>query len=320
MGGSLMEVTGLKKHFPVKSGTLGLRTDGVVRAVDGVSFAVERGRTLALVGESGCGKTTTARLALRLYRPTEGTITLDGRDIGSLEGVDLKWFRASVQAVFQDPWSSLSPRMRVADIVSEPLVVNQSVTKKEARERVDAVLERVGLKRWHADLFPHEFSGGQRQRIALAEALVTNPKLVVLDEPVSALDVSVQAQVLNLLQELQDEVGMSYLLISHDLATVRHVADRVAVMYMGQIVEEADVGDLFGNPQHPYTRALFDSVLPTHPSQRRDVAVTGEPPSPLDAPSGCPFRSRCPFAMDVCEVMPESRPVGPGHQVACHLY
>ena len=320
MGQPLMQVTDLKKHFPVKVGSAGLRTGGMVRAVDGISFSVDEGRTLALVGESGCGKTTTARVVLRLYTPTEGSVELNGRDINELEGADLRWFRANVQAVFQDPWSSLSPRMRVSGIVSEPLVVNRSVTKNESRQEMMAALERVGLKSWHSELFPHEFSGGQRQRIALAAALITNPKLVVLDEPVSALDVSVQAQVLNLLQDIQDELGTSYLLISHDLATVRQVADRVAVMYVGQIVEEADAGTLFADPKHPYTQALIDSALPIHPSQRRDVVVTGETPSPLDAPSGCPFKTRCPFVMEICDVMPESRPVGAGHFAACHLY
>ena len=319
MAAGVIEVKHLKKHFPIGGGFLTGRGGGIVAAVDGVSFVLRSGETLALVGESGCGKTTTARMILRLITPTEGSVLLNGDDIHSLEGRGLKAFRLSVQAVFQDPWASLSPRKRIGDLIAEPLIVNEKVGKKEARERVGQLLDRVGLQPWMADLFPHEFSGGQRQRIALASALITQPSVVVLDEPVSALDVSVQAQVLNLLKDIQMELGTSYLLIAHDLATVRHVAKRVAVMYAGQIVEEAEVGELFRNPQHPYTQALMASTLPMHPDDRRDYEVKGEPVDPLHLPPGCRFETRCPFAMPVCKVMPEPRSSVPDHQVRCYL-
>jgi oligopeptide/dipeptide ABC transporter ATP-binding protein len=321
VGGPLIEVEGLTKHFPVAGGPLGMRTVAHVRALDGVSFSIAPGETLALVGESGCGKTTTARVILRLRRPTAGRVSLEGRDVHALRGAGLRWFRKRVQAVFQDPWASLSPRMRVGEIVAEPLVINERLPKREVRARVAALLERVGLQPWQAELFPHEFSGGQRQRVALASALITEPRLIVLDEPVSALDVSVQAQVLNLLKDIQQELGTSFLLITHDLTTVRHVAHRVAVMYLGQIVEQAATDELLDNPKHPYTRALFDSALPAHPDQRRSrLAMHGELPSPLDPPSGCRFRTRCPYVMDVCQEPPALREVGPGHVAACHLY
>jgi oligopeptide/dipeptide ABC transporter ATP-binding protein len=320
MAEPLMAVEDLAKHFPVSGGLLGTRTVGHVRAVDGISFTIGEGETLALVGESGCGKTTTARLVLALWPPTGGTVQLDGRPIHGLRGPELKWFRTSVQAVFQDPWASLSPRMRVRDIVAEALVVNRDVPKDEVRERVGATLEKVGMERWHGDLFPHEFSGGQRQRIALGSALITEPRLIVLDEPVSALDVSVRAQVINLLKDIQAELGTSYLLISHDLETVRYVADRIAVMYMGQIVESGTTEQVFSAPGHPYTQALFDSILPSHPRFRRyGPVVQGEIQSPLDAPAGCRFRARCPHAMDVCLEEPPMIETEPGHRSACHL-
>ncbi len=321
MGDLLMSAEKLSKHFPVSAGQYGGKTIGHVKAVDGVSFAIEKGKTLALVGESGCGKTTTARMILRLWTPTAGNVTLEGRNIHDLKGADLKWFRSAVQAVFQDPWASLSPRMRVRDIVAEPLVVNQKVDRHEVRERVGATLEQVGMQPWHGDLFPHEFSGGQRQRVALASALITQPRLLVLDEPVSALDVSVQAQVMNLLKDLQSELGTAFLLISHDLATVRYVADQVAVMYMGRVVETGSVDQIFENPQHPYTKGLFASALPDHPRNRRpELEILGEMPSPLDPPSGCQFRTRCPSVMTICEQVPDSIEIEPGHSVACHLY
>jgi len=309
MAAPLMVVEQMVKHF------------GPVRAVDDVSFTICEGEILALVGESGCGKTTTARLVLRLMTPSGGTVSFDGRPVHALKGRDLRWFRTSVQAVFQDPWASLSPRMRVRNIVAEALVVNRSVTRKEVDERVALTLEKVGMKRWHGDLFPHEFSGGQRQRIALASALITEPRLLILDEPVSALDVSVRAQVINLLRDIQADLGTSYLLISHDLETVRFVADRVAVMYMGRIVETGTTEEVFATPQHPYTRALLDSILPMHPKDRRSrPVIRGEMQSPLDSPSGCRFRPRCPRAMDICQTTTPSFETGPGHAVACHLY
>ena len=318
----LVKAENLQKHFPVTEGLALMKTVGWVRAVDGISFEVRRGQTLALVGESGCGKTTTAKLVLRLERPTGGSVSIEGRDIHALSGQGLRRFRMQVQAVFQDPWSSLSPRMRVRDIVAEPLVVNRRVSGKEARERVLELLNDVGLRPEQAELFPHEFSGGQRQRIAMASALSVGPSLIVLDEPVSALDVSVQAQIMNLLQDLQAQHNVSYLMVSHNLATVRYLAHEVAVMYLGEIVERAETDDLYEHPLHPYTQALFSAALPAHPaSQRDEVVLQGEAPSPINPPSGCRFHPRCPFAKDVCaEVAPEWKEEAPGHFVACHLY
>ena len=318
----LLKAENLRKHFPVTEGLVLMKTVGWVRAVDGVSFEARRGQTLALVGESGCGKTTTAKLALRLETPTSGSIEIDGRNIHELQGRELREFRAQVQAVFQDPWSSLSPRMRVRDIIAEPLVVNRRVGKREARERVAELLEDVGLRPEQADLFPHEFSGGQRQRIAMASALSVSPQLIVLDEPVSALDVSVQAQILNLLRDLQERRGVSYLMVSHNLATVRYLAHEVAVMYLGEIVERAETNALFERPLHPYTQALFSAALPARPGARRDdeIILQGEVPSPLNPPSGCRFHPRCPFAMDVCaEAAPQWKEASPGRFAACHL-
>ena len=318
----LLKAENLRKHFPVTEGLVLMKTVGWVRAVDGVSFEARRGQTLALVGESGCGKTTTAKLALRLETPTSGSIKIEGRDIHALQGRELREFRAQVQAVFQDPWSSLSPRMRVRDIIAEPLIVNKRVGKREARERVAELLADVGLRPEQADLFPHEFSGGQRQRIAMASALSVSPQLIVLDEPVSALDVSVQAQILNLLRDLQERRGVSYLMVSHNLATVRYLANEVAVMYLGEIVERAETDALFERPLHPYTQALFSAALPARPGARRDdeIILQGEVPSPLNPPSGCRFHPRCPFAMPVCaEEAPEWKEASPGRFAACHL-
>ena len=303
MAQELMRVEDLRKYFPVTKGLIMMKTVGHVQAVDGINFVVNEGETLGLVGESGCGKTTTSKLILRLEEPTGGRILLDGSDIQGFKGQELKEFRTQVQAVFQDPWSSLSPRMRVRDIVSEALVVNRDVTSQERDDRVEEVMTQVGLHKTQADLYPHEFSGGQRQRVAVASALASYPKLIILDEPVSALDVSIRAQVMNLLVDLQQETGVAYLLVAHNLATVRYMAHQTAVMYLGQIVEYSPTEELYENPLHPYTKALFSAALPSHPDVvREEIVLTGEVPSPINPPSGCRFHPRCPFAMDRCSV------------------
>lgn len=318
----IVHVEHLKKHFPVTQGLLWMRTVGWVKAVDDISFSIQQGKTLALVGESGCGKTTTAKLILRLERPTAGQVNIDGKDIFALHGRDLKEYRTTVQAVFQDPWSSLSPRMRVRAIVAEPLVINRQVSQAEVDEQVKEVMHSVGLRPEQADLYPHEFSGGQRQRIAMASALISNPKLIILDEPVSALDVSIRAQIMNLLVDLQQEYNVSYLLIAHHLATTRYMAHDVAVMYLGKIVEHATTEELFAHPLHPYTKALFSAALPSHPDiTREEIILPGEVPSPINPPSGCRFHPRCPSAMPHCaDIEPEAKEITPGHTVACHLY
>ncbi|MBR0643358.1 ABC transporter ATP-binding protein [Plastoroseomonas hellenica] len=317
----LLEVRDLAKHYPVKSGIVVARQVGTVRAVDGVSFAVNRGETLALVGESGCGKSTTARLALRLIEPSAGSIHFDGRDVTRIGGAALRALRRRAQIVFQDPYASLNPRLNVGDAIAEPMAVHGIGNAASRRARVEELLGLVGLAPFHAARFPHEFSGGQRQRIGIARALSMQPELIVCDEPVSALDVSIQAQVVNLLKDLQRRFGLAYLFIAHDLAVVKHVADRVAVMYLGRIVEVASKRALFAAPRHPYTRALLAAI--PHPDPERRGRVTplgGDVPSPMAIPPGCRFHTRCPAVQAICrEQDPALRPLADGHQVACHL-
>lgn len=322
MSEMLLELRDLTKHFPVTKGLIRQEVIGLVKAVDGVSYALKAGETLGLVGESGCGKTTTLKMILLLEKPTSGSIIFRGQDIASLSGKGLQDYRGGVQAVFQDPYSSLNPRIRVGDIISEPLVVNQKVSKAAARERVQDLLALVGLRPASANLFPHEFSGGQRQRIAIARALSLQPSLIILDEPVSALDVSIRAQIMNLLQDLQQQFGLSYFLIAHDLAAVLHLSTTIVVMYLGKIVERGSSDALRVEQLHPYTQALFSAALPAHPDeQREEVIITGEIPSPLNPPMGCRFHPRCPFVMSVCsQVEPPLQEISPGHVVACHLF
>ncbi len=317
----ILEVTGLEKHYPVRKGILFSREVGRVRAVDGIDFSIREGETLGLVGESGCGKTTTSRLVLGLEAPTAGDVRLEGQSWQNLTGKARQDYHAKVQAVFQDPWSSLNPRMHVGEIVGESLRIAKWGTRAEIEERVAALLVEVGLRPEHARQYPHEFSGGQRQRIALASALAIGPKLIVLDEPVSALDVSIRAQMMNLLKDVQEQDNVAYLLVAHDLATVRFMSDWTAVMYLGQIVEYAPTEALFENVRHPYTRALFSAVLPDHPDRQEEgIVLTGEVPSPLDPPGGCRFHTRCPFAMDICsQVAPVLTESESGHLAACHL-
>jgi oligopeptide transport system ATP-binding protein len=318
----LLELENLQKYFPVSTGMLLRRKIGWVKAVDGVDIAIYPGETLGLIGESGCGKTTTSKLILLQETPTAGAIRFDGEDISSLSGQELMRYRREVQVVFQDPYSSLSPRMRVGDIIAEPLEIHTDLSRQALEQRVAEVLELVGLQPEVARLFPHEFSGGQRQRIAIARALATHTRLIVLDEPVSGLDVSIRAQIMNQLEHLQQTLGVSYLFIGHDLATVAHISDRIAVMYLGQIVELADSLELCTKPLHPYTQALFTAALPSHPDERHEkLTISGEVPSALDPPSGCRFHPRCPYAMPKCaHEVPIRKEVAPQHTVACHLY
>lgn len=319
---SLLNVNGVRKYFAVTRGVIFAKVLGQVQAVDGVSFQVKNGETYSLVGESGCGKTTTAKMVLRQERPTAGSITVDGANIHAVRGNKLRAYRRSVQAVFQDPYNSLNPRMRVGHIISEPLEVNKKVTKAEVREEVQRLLQTVGLNPHSGSLFPHEFSGGQRQRIAVARALSLRPKLMVLDEPVSALDVSIRAQIMNLLKELQEEHGLAYLLIAHDLGVVRHMSHNIGVMYLGKLVEETNSEELYDNPLHPYTQALLYAAAPFLPGvERKGYTVSGEVPSPLNPPTGCRFHTRCPFVMPRCsQEEPPLTEVAPGHKVACFLH
>ena len=318
----LVRLDGIRRHFPVFRGNVLRRRTGTVKAVDGISINIMPGETYSLVGESGCGKTTTSRMLLMADQPTEGNIYFDDRPMHQFSGAERRNFKASVQAVFQDPWSSLNPRMRVDQIVSEPLITHQRLSRSAVRAQVQELLQVVGLHPFHAERYPHEFSGGQRQRIAIARALSTRPKLIVLDEPVSALDVSIRAQILNLLKELQSTYELSYLLIAHNLATVRYMSHMVGVMYLGKIVEEAPPIELFTNAQHPYTRALISASLPAHPRrQREEIVLSGEVPSPLNPPTGCAFHPRCPFVMERCSVdTPILVEYASGHATACHLY
>ena len=316
----LLRVENLVKHFPIMRGIFQKQV-GAVRAVDDVSFEVKRGETLGLVGESGCGKSTTGRAVLQLHRPTSGSVYYDGVDLVKLKGEELRKMRRKIQMIFQDPYASLNPRMTVGEIIREPLLVHNVATEADANDRVKQLLELVRLNPSFATRYPHEFSGGQRQRIGIARALALQPSFIVCDEPISALDVSIQAQVVNLLEELQDKFGLTYLFIAHDLSMVRHISDRVAVMYLGVVVEMATRDELFKNPLHPYTQALLSAVPipdPVKESTRKRTILVGDVPSPANPPSGCRFRTRCPIAEPICaEKRPEFREVKPGHFAAC---
>jgi len=317
----LLEVKGLQMHFPISTGLFARQT-GAVKAVDDVSFTIARGETLGLVGESGCGKTSMAHSIVQLYRPTAGQVLFDGVDLVKLKGGKMRAMYRRVQLIFQDPYGSLDPRMNCGDIVGEPLKVHKLTKGKgEYRDRVAELLTLVGLNPYMANRYPHEFSGGQRQRIGIARALSVEPELLVCDEPVSALDVSVQAQIINLLEDLQQQFGLTYLFIAHDLSLVRHISHRVAVMYLGRIVEMAESEELFANPQHPYTKALMSAIPlpdPIAEINRERIVLPGEPPSPANPPAGCVFNTRCPIAIEECTAaIPEFREVSPGHFVAC---
>jgi oligopeptide transport system ATP-binding protein len=316
----LLEVKHLKKHFPIKGGVFS-KTIGYVYAVDDINFTLEKGETLGLVGESGCGKSTTGRTILRLIEPTDGAINFEGHDITNLDKSAMRALRREMQIIFQDPYASLNPRMTVGSIIGEPLEIHKIAKGSEKEERVVSLLQKVGLRAEDMRKYPHEFSGGQRQRIGIARALALNPKLIVCDEPVSALDVSIQAQVINLLEDLQAEFGLSYLFIAHNLNVVEHISNRVAVMYLGQIVELASDEELYKNPQHPYTEALLSAVpIPDPTVKKKRIILEGDVPSPINPPKGCHFHTRCMYKDKICEeVEPEFKDIGGGHWVACHF-
>ncbi len=320
-GAPLLEVNDLVKHFDIRGGLVGISKLGAVRAVDGVSFNVHEGETLGLVGESGCGKTTLGKVILRLIPPTGGSVSFEGKSLFDLSNRELKAARRDIQVVFQDPYASLNPRMSVGEIVGEGLYVHGMTNRRERESAVRDLLKRVGLNQQHIHRYPHEFSGGQRQRIGIARALALRPKFVVCDEPVSALDVSIQSQVLNLLSDLQDEFQLTYLFIAHNLAVVRHLSTRVGVMYLGKIVELAEADELYNNPKHPYTKALLSAIPIPDPTIRRErIVLKGDLPSPANPPSGCRFHTRCPMAQEICKVEePPLRDLGGGHQSACHF-
>jgi oligopeptide transport system ATP-binding protein len=320
----LLDVRNLKMYFPLTRGIILQRRIGWVKAVDDISFQIFRGETLGLVGESGCGKSTTGRAILQLYKPTAGEVLFNGVDLTKLAPGEMRKMRRHMQMIFQDPYASLNPRMTVGSIIAEPMQIHNLVPKEQRNQRVQELLEVVGLNPYFANRYPHEFSGGQRQRIGIARALAANPEFIVADEPVSALDVSIQAQIINLLEELQEKFHLTYLFIAHDLSVVRHISDRVAVMYLGKIVELADRNALYDDPLHPYTKALLSAVPIPDPKiekKRERIILTGDVPSPINPPSGCRFHTRCPYAMDVCaKVEPRFVDQGGGHFVACHLY
>ena len=315
----LLEVQNLKKYFPLKNNFFGGKRE-FLKAVDGVSFSVKTGETLSIVGESGCGKSTTGRMLMKLTEPTEGKIIFEGQDITNMDDNEIRPLRKEFQMVFQDPYASLNPRLKVSDIIEEPLIVH-NIDKRKRAKRVEELLEIVGLSKYHANRYPHEFSGGQRQRIGIARALAVNPKLIIADEPVSALDVSIQSQILNLLKDLQDQFDLTYVFIAHDLSVVEHISDRVGVMYLGRFVELASRDELFRNPFHPYTKALLSAVPIPNPKLKRErILLKGDIPSPANPPSGCTFHTRCPFAEQKCQdEKPEYREIMSNHFVACHF-
>lgn len=321
MNEPLLKVESLKKYYPIKSGILG-KVSETVRAVDGVSFTVNEGETLGIVGESGCGKSTTGRMIMRLIEPTEGSIHFEGKDILNLSKSEMRKTRKDIQMIFQDPFASLNPRQTVGSIIEEPMIVHGMGDRKQRRKRVEELLELVGLSAYQAKRYPHQFSGGQRQRIGIARALAVRPKLIIADEPVSALDVSVQSQVLNLLQDLQKKFNLTYIFIAHDLSVVRHISNRVGVMYLGKIVEISESENLYNHPDHPYTKALLSAVpIPDPDNKTERIILSGDVPSPAHPPSGCAFHDRCPAAMDICSrEKPVMKKMEDGRRVSCHLY